>query len=160
MGLVLLFVAGLLGVTHRSHSQVTYPADYNAAVSAAREAHLWTPMLPPKDPQGMHVSVARYEPETSGLRGSMRLYVGWSDGGQGYVALWQGNGDPSRMLEGAVRGATCEQMALPDANGRAWMPCTGKRSDRALLYSSHGVTTIVYGNLSSDALQEIAASLR
>lgn len=154
MGVVIATVAFLLAVTWRSHEQVVYPVDYAAAVQQAVQGAPFTVQVP--QVTGYTATVARFEAESAGAPGAVRLYLGFVDGGGGYVLVWQSDGRPTAVVAAATNSAVC------DADlSAAWTRCEAKRPEtRAVVKVEDRVTTVVAGTVEWDALQSFADSLR
>lgn len=154
MGVVVLVAAALLGVTYRPHQQVTYPVDYEATLQQAAADAAFPMVVPRSVPSGWSVTVARYEPETLGPRGSMRLYLGFTTSTGAYVAVWQSNGRRGAIIASATNDAQC----LP-SDGQ-WQRCeVAKPETRALVQATGDDTLVLAGTATWEDLMSVADSL-
>lgn len=154
MGLVIAVVALLLGVTHRSHQQVVYPVDYDATVAQAASSGAFPIVEPSPLPEGLTPSVARFEPETYGKAGDMRLYVGFTTASGGFVSVWQSNGGHDKVIANATNDGACE--AAVDG----WQRCEqAKPLTRALVRVGDSPTLVVSGTVDWATLAAVRDSL-
>ena len=154
MGIVLAVIALLLGVTHRSHRQVVYPVDYAGTLALAADSAAFPMLAPSSLPEGLTPTVARYEPETYGKSGDMRLYLGFTTAGRDFVSVWQSSGGRAKVIENATNGGDCE------AAVEGWQRC--ERSSpltRALVSTSQATTVVVAGTADWETLTQVRDSL-
>ena len=154
MGVVLGVVAFLLGVTWRPHQQVTYPVDYSGAVAQASKDAPFEVLVP--QAPGFAPTVARFEAESYGPPGAVRLYLGFTDAQGRFALVWQSNGRAAAVAGAAGNDGVCDGRFSSE-----WTRCLSDRPlTRSLVRVADGVTTVVAGTLEWESLQALADSLR
>lgn len=155
MGAVLIVVVALLAVTYRQHSQVVYPVDYPGTVARAVAQAPFTVLVPAALPADMKATVARYEPESLGRSGDVRMYAGFTTDSGGFVSVWQSNGNAVEVIANATNSETCRP------EGAEWTRCEVERPlTRSLVRVSDGVIVVVSGTLEWDLITAFAESLQ
>ena len=146
MGAVLIAVAVILVITHRSHKQTLPPVDYSGAVTLAQSQDKFVVDSPSSVPAGYVMTNARFEPESYGATGDMRWYLGYRTLQNTYISLWQSDGPSSRVINGATAGATCDGEVT--IKGEVWRSCANPRTfNQGVVQVANGVTTIVWLSL-------------
>jgi len=158
MGAVLVTVLIILGVTYRSHHQMTNSVDYQSALASARSQSSWPILTPTNIPKGFKVTQARFEPESYGQAGTTRWYLGFQTAQGEYVSLWQSDGPTQTIVAAASNGGNCSStIALA---GTKWTTCLQTKPLARTLYRLNGKQTIVVsGTVSQQELEDFAASL-
>ena len=159
MGVVLLTVAIILVVTHRSRQQTMPPVDYAGAVALAKSQSQLAVDVPSPLPLGYVATSARFEAETYGATGDVRWYLGYRTGSDQYVSLWQSTGPSARVVGAATSGAVCGTTLK--ISSTTWQTCVKQKPlTRALVRVSAGVTTVVSGTATFSELQAFVQSLQ
>ena len=159
MGAVLVVVVLQLTVTHRSHQQVVYPVDYPGTVAQATTDHVLDLVIPRAVPTGFTATAARYEPESLGEPGDMRLYLGFTSSDGQYISVWQSNGHASDVIAAATNSGACD--ATIDIVDRTWDVCVTLRPlTRSLVWHDQKHIIVVAGAVDSDALAAFARTLQ
>jgi hypothetical protein len=154
MGVVLFVVGFLMAVTWRPKQQVNYPVDFAAAVTAAQQQAPWQVELPQL--VGYSVQVARFEAESLGPPGAVRLYLGFTDASGGFLSVWQSDGRSAAVIAAATNRGQCEGSLGPE-----WTRCETRRPlTRALVRVADGVTTVVGGTVEWSEVTAFAESLQ
>jgi hypothetical protein len=100
--------------------------------------------------------VARYEPETYGTQGSMRLYLGYKTAGGDFVSVWQSNGGVGKVVANATNGGVCEQSMPADG----WMKCVqSKPLTNSFVKTGKYSVIVVSGTADWKTLQAVRDSL-
>ena len=159
MGAVLVAVALILVVTHRSRQQTVQPVDYAGAVALAQSQSQLAVDVPSPLPSGYVVTSARFEAESYGATGDVRWYLGYRTPTGGYVSLWQSTGPSDRVIAGATNGALCEGALT--IGSTTWSSCSNQKPlTRALALVRNGVTTVISGTADFNELKTFAGSLQ
>jgi len=159
MGAVLVSVAIILVVTHRSRQQTVPPVDYAGAVALAQAQSQLAVDVPAPLPTGYVATNARFEAESYGVAGDVRWYLGYRTPGNQYVSLWQSTGKSSRVIAAATSGAVCGTTLKIDSS--TWQTCVNQKPlTRALVRVEDGVTTVVAGTASFSELKSFTNSLQ
>jgi len=158
MGAVLVSVAIILIITHRSHQQTMPPVDYAGAVALAKSQSQLAVDVPTPLPAGYLATSARFEAETYGATGDVRWYLGYHTGSDQYVSLWQSTGPSARVVDAATNGGVCGTTLK--ISSTTWQTCVNQKPlTRALVRVSGSVTTVVSGTASFAELKNFANSL-
>lgn len=159
MGAVLVTVAVILVITHRSRQQTMPPVDYAGAVALAQSQTQLAVDVPTPLPKGYVVTSARFEAETYGATGDVRWYLGYRTPSGQYVSLWQSTGPSPRVLAAAAGGAKCD--GVYPIGSVYWGACYSQKPlNRALGHVQNGVTTVVSGTASYAELEAFVKSLQ
>ena len=159
MGAVLLVVVFQLAVTHRGHQQVSYSVDYQGAIDQAVADKTLSILVPTQIPQGFKATAARFEAETLGEPGDVRLYLGFTSTDNSYVSVWQSNGHSSEIVDQGTNHASCEGSV--DIGASTWQLCNQDRPlTRSLVKVADHETVVVSGNVSADELAAFTSTLR
>lgn len=159
MGAVLVTVAIILVITHRSHKQNVPMVDYAGAVAVAQSQTQLAVDVPSPLPEGYMATNARFEAESYGATGDVRWYLGYRTPAGQYVSLWQSTGPSARVISAATSGAICGGTAV--VGSTTWQMCTNpKPLTNALVRVHDGVTTVVSGTAAFIDLKTFAASLK
>jgi hypothetical protein len=158
MGAVLVSVAIILVITHRSHQQVLPAVDFAGAVALAQTQTQLAIDVPTPLPSGYVVTNARFESETYGATGDVRWYLGYRTPSNEYVSLWQSTGPTAQVVAGATSGAVCQGSLM--IRRTRWQICSNQKPlNRALVRVEGHVTTIVSGTAPFAELKTFASTL-
>jgi len=159
MGAVLVTVALILIVTHRSRQQTVQPVDYAGAVALAQSQSQLAVDVPSPLPTGYVVTSARFEAESYGATGDVRWYLGYRTPTGEYISLWQSTGPSARVIAGATNGALCEGALT--IGSTTWSSCSKEKPlTRALALVRNGVTSVISGTSNFSELKTFASSLQ
>lgn len=159
MGAVLVAVLIILGITYRSHQQVSQSVDFNSALKSAISQSSWPILVPSQIPSDYQVTSARFEPESYGSAGQMRWYIGYRTGENQYVSLWQSDGPTQAIVAAASNNGECLQRVT--FTGNEWTSCFQRKPlTRALYRTENDQTIVVSGTLRQNELETFASRLK
>lgn len=158
MGVMLALVAVILIITYRPKHQSVEMIDYAGAVALATSQSQLPILIPQELPSGSVVTRARFEPESYGMSGDVRWYLGLATNNNQYLALWQSNGMTGKIVRSINGNGICSGTVV--IKGDTWKKCEQSRPLTRVLYRvSNDVTSVVYGTTSWAALKSFANSL-
>ena len=159
MGAVLVAVLIILGITYRSHQQISQPVDFNSALKSAVTQSNWPILVPSNSPSNYRLSAARFEPESYGSQGQMRWYLGYQTSENQYVSLWQSDGPTDAIVTAASNNGECT--AKVTVSGNEWTSCFQRKPvTRALYRTFDHQTVIVSGTLNQKQMETFASQLQ
>ena len=159
MGAVSIAVALILIITHRNHTQVQMPVDFNSAVAVAATQDDIDVLVPSQVPAGYAMTSARFEPETYGNATDMRWYLGYRTTSNDFISLWQSTVGVTRIVDAALDGGQCA--GAVNIAGHAWQRCANvKASDRALATTIDDTTVVVSGTAAWQELETFVGLLK
>ena len=128
--------------------------DYQTAVDAARTDAGFPVLAPAELPDGWKATSVRYTP---GAKWAWHLGVLTAD--EEYVGLEQARIDPDSLIKSAAGGTV--EAGTTDVDGTEWqVRRDDSRGETTLVRHDQGVTTVVTGSVSQDALEDYVRSLR
>ena len=125
-------------------------------LDAAAASPAFGMVVPSAVPAGLTPTVARYEPETYGAAGSMRLYLAFTTDSGDFVSVWQSNGGMAKVVDNATNGGTCETPVPADG----WERCSkAKPLTRALVKLNEQGVVVVSGTADWAVIEAVRDSL-
>ncbi|MDQ6650831.1 MAG: DUF4245 domain-containing protein [Actinomycetota bacterium] len=158
LGLVTLFVAGLLLLLPHHKQQPVKVVDYSADLATARRAAVY----PVVAPEGLS---PRWRATSSRVQVSDRVgepvafHLGFVDPADHYAALEESDGDATAFLDSHA-GSKLAHLGTVDVGGQPWEQLRDGKGVLSLVRTTGRATVLVGGGAGLAELRELAGALR
>jgi Protein of unknown function (DUF4245) len=161
LGLVLVVVAVVVGLTIRTRGHSVNVVDYRSVLAEAVVGAPYELVAPVGLPSGWRPTSVYFDPAgTAGRAGVTSWHVGFVSPKDQYAAFEQTNEPAADMLSSVLLGPVLDSTtSLVD--GVTWQRWDDARSNRrAIVRTQRGVTVVVDGSADWAELDQLAAALR
>lgn len=159
LAVVFVFVAAILILTPRPHSDTVRTVDWKSAYAQAVLAADY-PLYGPADlPAGWRATSARTSKTVGG--GTLAWHVGFVTPSDAYAAVEQSDGEPAAFIaDMTTQGRPQGDVEVAGSTWQRLLRHKGDQDYRSLVRSTNISTVVLAGNASYAELEQLAAALR